>query len=77
MPPCGRTRAAPLERLAELEEERAATESAHKEAERACKEAQTCLDKLSFALVKAEAEVAQLLFVLKRLGRRVTVVRRC
>ena len=37
-----------------------ATESAHEEAERACKEARTCLDKLSFAVVKAEAEVARL-----------------
>ena len=72
---CGRLPAAPLERLAVLEEERVATESAREEAECACKEARTRLDKLSFALVKEEAEFAQLLFGSKGLGRRVAVVR--
>ena len=50
------------------EEERAATESASKEAEGARKEARTHLDDLSFVLVKAEAEVARLLFGSKGLS---------
>ena len=59
---CGKPRAAPLESLAALEEERVATEATSEEAEHARKEARTRLDKLPFALVKEEVEVAQLLF---------------
>ena len=72
---CGRPRAAPLERLTASEEERAATESTHEEAQHAFEEARTHLDELSFALVKAEVEVAQLLFGSKGSGQRVAVVR--
>ena len=66
-----------LERLAASEEERMATDSARDKAERTRKEALTCLEEISFDLIKAEAEFAGLLFGSKGSGQRVAVVRRC
>ena len=58
------------------EEDCAVTESMCKEVGRDHKEAWTCLEEFYFVMVKAEVEVARLLFGLKGSGQRVAIVRR-